>query len=246
MNETLRSLNAHRSIRAYKDEPVSDEMLDAIIAAVQRAPTSINGQGLSVVVVREAARRAVIAELAGGQPWIAQAPVFLCFVVDYHKTQLACHRKGVEQLTHRTLEGMLVGATDVGIALGTAIAAAESLGLGIVPIGGIRKSPQEMVEVLGLPPLTFPLVGLVLGHPAETPAQKPRLPMASFRHNERYRAENIPALIEDYDHTMKAWLKGVGLEREGDWSQKVASVYQHVYFPEVLAVAKAQGLTLES
>lgn len=246
MNETLRTLNAHRSLRAYTDEPVSEEMLDAIITAVQHAPTSINGQGLSVVVVREQARRTLIAELAGGQPWIAQAPVFLCFVLDYHKTQIACHRKGVEQMAHRTLEGMLVGATDVGIALGWAIAAAESLGLGVVPIGGIRMNPKEMVELLGLPPLTFPLVGLVIGHPAGEAQQKPRLPMATFRHDERYHAERLPALIEDYDQTMKTWLKEVGLEREGDWSQKVASLYQHVYFPKVLATARAQGLTVES
>jgi FMN reductase [NAD(P)H] len=246
MNETLRNLNAHRSIRAYKDEPVSEEMLDALLTAVQRAPTSINGQGVSVVVVRDGAKRARIAELAGGQPYIAQAPVFLCFVMDYYKTQLACHRKGVEQVSHRTLEAMLAGATDVGIALGTAIAAAESLGLGVVPIGGIRKSPKEMVELLGLPPLTFPLVGLVVGHAADESQLKPRLPMASFRHDERYHLEEMPGLIESYDQTMKTWLTEVGLEREGDWSQKVASVYQHTYFPEVLAVAKAQGLTVES
>lgn len=246
MNETLASLNAHRSIRAFKADPVPEEMLDAIISATQRAPSSINGQALSVVVVRDAARRAIIAELAGGQPWIAQAPVFLCFVVDFHKTQLACHRKGVEQAVHRSLEGLLAGATDVGIALGTAIAAAESLGLGVVPIGGIRNRPKEMIELLGLPPLTFPLVGLVAGHPASPSEQKPRLPQASFRHDERYHAERLPALVEEYDQTMAAWLKTVGLEREGDWSQKVASLYQHTYFPNVLPVAKAQGFTLES
>ena len=246
MNETLASLNAHRSIRAYTNEPVSEEMLDAIISASQHAPSSINGQGLSVVVVRDAARRKVISDLAGGQPWIAQAPVFLCFIMDFHKTQLACHRKGVEQAVHRSLEGLLAGATDVGIALGSAIAAAESLGLGIVPIGGIRNSPKEMVEVLGLPPLTFPMVGLVLGHPADRAAQKPRLPLATFRHDERYHAEQLPGLIEQYDEEMSRWLQDVGLEREGDWSQKVASLYQHTYFPKVLAVAKAQGFTLES
>ena len=241
MNETLRSLNAHRSIRAYTNEAVADEQLDAIIEAVQHAPTSINGQALSVVVVRDPARRARIAELAGGQPWIAQAPVFLCFVIDYLKTRFACNKKGVEQATHRTLEGLLAGSVDVGIALGTAIAAAESLNLGIVPIGGIRKSPRQMIELLGLPPLTFPLVGLVIGHPADRSNQKPRLPLGSFRHDEHYKTEGLPPLLDEYDETMKAWLKEVGLEREGDWSQKVASVFQHSYFPEVLPTVIAQG-----
>lgn len=245
MNETLKSLNAHRSIRSYSTAPVADEQLDAIISAVQHAPTSINGQALSVVVVRDPARRARIAELAGGQPWIAQAPVFLCFVLDYLKTRFACNKKGVEQATHRTLEGMLAGSVDVGIALGTAIAAAESLGLGIVPIGGIRKNPQQMIDLLGLPPLTFPMVGLVLGHPADPSRQKPRQPMAAFRHDEHYKTEGLPPLLDEYDETMKTWLKEVGLEREGDWSQKVASVFQHAYFPDVLPTVRAQGFATE-
>lgn len=35
MNETLKTLNEHRSIRNYLDKPVAPEQLDAIIQAVQ-------------------------------------------------------------------------------------------------------------------------------------------------------------------------------------------------------------------
>ena len=72
MNETLRIQQSHRSIRSYKPDPVSDAMLDQIIAAAHRAPTSMNAQEISLIVVRDAERRARIAELAGGQAWIAQ------------------------------------------------------------------------------------------------------------------------------------------------------------------------------
>lgn len=37
MNEVLKTLKDHRSIRAYTDEPVSPEQLDDIIQAVQAA-----------------------------------------------------------------------------------------------------------------------------------------------------------------------------------------------------------------
>lgn len=67
MNETIRTLHAHRSIRSYNDEPVSDAMLDAIVEAAHRAPTSMNAQEVSLVVVRDAEKRRRIAELAGGQ-----------------------------------------------------------------------------------------------------------------------------------------------------------------------------------
>jgi FMN reductase [NAD(P)H] len=89
MNSTLELMQQHRSIRSYQDKPVPAEVLDAVLDAAWKGPTSINGQQVSLVVVQDAARRQQIAALAGGQPWIAQAPVFVTLVVDFYKTRLA-------------------------------------------------------------------------------------------------------------------------------------------------------------
>jgi FMN reductase [NAD(P)H] len=112
MNETIRIQQSHRSIRSYKTAPVSDAMLDAIIASAHRAPTSMNMQEISLVVVRDAEKRARIAELAGGQAWIAQAPVFIAIVVDFHKTDLGVRRAGQTQIIHESMEGFGVAAVD--------------------------------------------------------------------------------------------------------------------------------------
>ena len=241
MNDTIRTLKAHRSIRRFRDAPVGDAQLAEIVACAQAAPTSINGQGLSVVVVRDPARRARIAALAGGQRWVAEAPVFLAFVVDFHKTSLAGAKAGRPQRVHEGLEGFLTGVLDVGIALGNAMAAAEALGLGCVPIGGIRAHPREMVEVLGLPRLTYPVVGLCVGHPADPSRQKPRMDVRAFRHDETYDAARLPALVDDYDAVMARYLKEIGREGEGSWSSFTARFYADVPFADVLAVAKEQG-----
>ena len=58
MNETVRLLQAHRSSRSYKSDAIPPEILDAIIESAHRAPTSINSQQISLVVVRNAASRA--------------------------------------------------------------------------------------------------------------------------------------------------------------------------------------------
>ena len=71
MNETISLLQAHRSSRSYKSNAIPGEILDAIIESAHRAPTSINSQQISLVVVRDAASRARIAEIAGSQSWIA-------------------------------------------------------------------------------------------------------------------------------------------------------------------------------
>jgi FMN reductase [NAD(P)H] len=195
--------------------------------------------------VRDPERRARIAQLAGGQPWVAKAPVFIAFVMDYYKTGLAGRKVGKPQRVHESLEGFLAGVLDVGIAMGNAIAAAESLGLGIVPIGGIRAHPREMIALLELPQWTFPVAGLVVGHPADRSRRKPRMDVRAFRHEEIYHRAGLEALIDDYDRTMAAYLNEIGRQKEVDWSTATAAFYAGVYFPDVMAAAREQGFELD-
>lgn len=242
MNETLRIQQSHRSIRSYKTEPISDTMLEQIIAAAHQAPTSMNGQDISLIVVRDTAQRARIAELAGGQAWITQAPVFITIVIDFHKTDLGVRKAGQAQIIHESMEGFGVAAVDAGIVLGTLITAAESLGLGIVPIGSIRRNPQAMIDLLGLPPLTFPLVGLCIGHIKDDMPLKPRMAVHTFRHDEHYDASGYAAAIDAYDIAIMDYWKQLGRSDGVSWSDNLGNAYQQVYFPQVRPVAAMQGL----
>lgn len=241
MNDTLSLMQSHRSSRSYSSEPVSDAVLDDIIKAAQCGPSSMNGQQTSLVVVRDATRRARIAELAGGQPWIAQAPVFIVVVMDFYKTSLGVERAGQKQIIHESVEGYTVGAIDAGITLGNLMTAARSCGLGIVPIGGIRRNPQAMIDLLELPPLTFPVVGLCVGHVAETAPQKPRMAMASYRHDEYYRRDGLSDLIGGYDAGIAEHWQKIGRADGVTWSANLANFFPKVYFPEVKPVAAKQG-----
>ena len=101
INQTIQLLEAHHSDRSFLADPVSDTILSQIIEAAHRGPTSINAQHISLVVVRDPAHRARIAEIANGQTWIAQAPVFITVVVDFYKTRLAAELAGKEQIIDR-------------------------------------------------------------------------------------------------------------------------------------------------
>ena len=242
MNETLRIQQSHRSIRSYKADPVSDAILEQIIAAAHQAPTSMNAQEISLIMVRDAEKRARIAELSGGQPWIAQAPVFITIVIDFHKTDLGVRKAGQTQIIHESMEGFGVAAVDAGIVLGTLITAAESLGLGVVPIGSIRRNPQGMIDLLGLPPLTFPLVGLCIGHIKDDMPLKPRMDIHAFRHNERYDASGYAAAIDACDTAIMDYWKRLGRSDGVPWSSNLGNSYKQVYFPQVKPVAAMQGL----
>ena len=242
MNETLRTQQSHRSIRSFKADPVSDAMLEQIIAAAHRAPTSMNAQEISLIVIRDAEKRARIAELGGGQAWIKQAPVFITIVIDFHKTDLGVRKAGQTQIIHESMEGFGVAAVDVGIVLGTLITAAESLGLGIVPIGSIRRNPQDMIALLGLPPLTFPLVGLCIGHIKDDMPPKPRMDIRTFRHDERYDASGYAAAIDAYDAVIMDYWQKLGRSDGLSWSDSLGNAYKQIYFPQVKPAAAMQGL----
>lgn len=243
MNDTLQTMNNHRSIRKYDDKPIPEEMLNGILKAIHQLPTSINGQQVSVIVVKDEEKRKAISVIAGNQPWIAEAPVFLLFVADYYKTNIGAQLSGKTQVIQESVEGSLVATLDAGIAMGGAIVAAESLGLGIVPIGGIRKSPEEMIRLLELPEYTYPLAGLVLGYPLDLSDKKPRLPIDTFVHDEVYHVENIQKDIEAYDSEMTAYYKDRGDDKQTNWSKQVSDVYQYVYFPKVYPTMKSQGFS---
>jgi len=243
MNNTIDTIKNHRSIRQYLDKDVSDELIDEIVKSAQAMPNSINGQQASVIVVRDKKKKERLAELVGNQEYVAKAPVFLVFVMDFYRTYLAGEKTGLKQVIHEDIEGILAGATDVGIALGASVVAAESLGLGIVPIGGIRQNPEEVIELLGLPKYTFPMVGLVVGYPAEESHKKPRIPVDSFKHNESYDIKAVEASINVYDEQMDKYLKKIGRsEQETNWSTLTSRIYQSVYYPKVKGAIDKQGL----
>ncbi|MBF0138135.1 MAG: NADPH-dependent oxidoreductase [Magnetococcus sp. DMHC-1] len=241
MNTTLHTLNNHRSIRAYTDQPVSEEMLTALITAVQHAPSSINGQQVSLVVTRDPEKRQRISAIAGGQPWIARAPVFITLVIDFHKTGLGVAKAGATQIIQESLESTMVGAVDAGIILGNLMTAAESLGLGIVPIGAIRANPRAMIDLLHLPRHTFPVVGMCLGHPANPSHPKPRLPLNTFRHDEHYQETGLAEAIDLYDQTLQDHWKQVTRSAGEPWSTSISQFYSRIYFPNVHPVAREQG-----
>ena len=243
MNKTIETINNHRSIRDFKSDKIDESIINEIIVAAQSMPSSINGQQTSVIVIQDIKTKATIAEYAGGQPWIDKAPLFLLFVTDFYKTNLAAKKNSLTQKIHESIEGTVVGTFDSGLSMGAAIIAAESLGLGIVPIGGIRNNPQGMIDLLNLPDMTFPVAGLAVGYPNTTSRKKPRLPINTFRHDEKYHIENLEKEIDSYDLQMVDYLKEINRSQEVNWSTSVSNTYKQVYFPKVHPVMSKQGFT---
>jgi len=111
------------------------------------------------------------------------------------------------------------------IAMATLMAAARAFGLGVVPIGGIRRDPQAIIDLLRLPPNTFPVDGVVLGYIEGESLQKPRMAIESFCHEETYHPEVLTPAIDAYDRTILEYWQTIGCIDELSWSANVAEQY---------------------
>ncbi|HEY1821740.1 MAG TPA: NADPH-dependent oxidoreductase [Trebonia sp.] len=212
---------AHRSVRQFGPRPVTDEELAALVAAAQSAPTSSNLQSWSVVAVRDPARKARLAALAGDQAFIEQAPLFLVWIADLGRAHRLAERAGVPLDAVAYQETTLISFIDTALAAQNVVLAAASLGFGSVFVGAVRNQPDEVAAELGLPPHTFAAFGLALGapDPAEDAGVKPRLPQAAVLHRERYDAATADAHIPAYDGTLSAYNGRYG--RSGAWVDRV-------------------------
>ena len=252
-NPTLDLIHRHGSVRHYKPDPVPRETIETVVAAGQRAATSSNLQMYSVVAVLDAQKRARLQELCGGQRHIGEAPVFLAWIADLSRLERICEKRGYTQQVSQ-VENFLLAAVDAAIAAQNATLAAESLGLGCCYIGSIRNNPREVIRLLDLPRLAFPLVGMTLGWPARPPRIRPRLPLEAVLHWEAYDPQGEEAYLEQYDAEMIA--TGIYKWRqvneddplptsEYGWTEHSARRVSQVQRPRLKEVLQEQGFALK-
>ncbi len=242
------TLNRHVSIRHYTDQPIPDEMLHSIIEAARRgAPTSSNLQTYSLVVVRDPDTKQKLAELAGGQKHVAACPVFIAAVADLSRVAHAAAMHGVP--LGENLEMTLYATVDAALVGMTLCTAAESFGLGTVMIGGMRNKPQEVAQLLGLPPRAYVVYGICLGYPLpeRVPSQKARLPHEVVVHYERYEAGDLSAHIAAYDAELAAHYRAEGRNTpDAAWSSVVANNFSKPPRPHLRAALERMGMRFGS
>lgn len=231
----IEHLLAHSSDRAFLSAPVTDDQLTAIIAAAQSAASSSNLQAWSVIAVRDPATRARLAELAGNQAHVRDAPLQLVWLADLARLEHIAHQGERPSAALDYLEMFIVGVIDAALAAQNAVAAAESLGLGTVYIGGMRNRPEDVAAVLDLPPKVVAVFGMCVGtpDPARPSAVKPRPPQSVVLHHERYTPlERQDVGIEAYNRAMAQFYTRQKMNVHGTWAVHSA---KRIAGPETLS-----------
>lgn len=142
------------------------------------------------------------------------------------------------------------GWTDASLAAQNVVLAAESLGLGANYLGCILNDTAKIIELLRLPELTFPVVGVGLGYPNQTPQLKPRMDMSLRVFENSYSIiDDYLTAISEYDQEMQTYydLRNAN-KRVDSFSDQVVSKLVNVIpgRQDILNVIKSQGFDLKT
>lgn len=245
MNSTIDLLLSHRSIRKFTDETVDQLTVDQVVSCGQAAATSSNVQAVTVVQVHDVAKRESLAAFAGGQPYVTSAGAFLVYCADMNRPKFACEKQGGDFSPGMT-EHFIIATVDVALAAQNAVVAAESLGLGICYIGGLRNKPAEVSELLELPAHVYPVFGLCLGHPAQDPEVKPRMPLKAVLMHDKYDSNVFDSNVDQYDETVREYYKTrTGGKKDSSWSQEMKALVGKESRPHMSGFLKERGFLLK-
>lgn len=209
----------HRSLRRYTDQAIDAPLWELLKAAAQSAATSSNLQSWSAVEIAQGPKRDEIAQLCGGQKQVSTAARFLVFLADLNRLDEFAKQHQIEATGMPLVEMFIVALIDSALAAERMVCAAESQGIGICYIGGIRNHPEKVSELLQLPKLTMPVFGLTFGYPAPSKAAiKPKLRQEHVFFDEVY---GNPDSTE-FDARITEFFVSQGMDASEPWSLKSA------------------------
>lgn len=247
MNDTIQTQLQHRTIREFTDQPVSDSTMRTLFEVAMCTPTSRGMQNASIIWVKDTEKQRQLAEI-NTQEYVGRAPVYLLFIADLARTAAVLEESSLSTAGAATMDVYTEAFTDACLMVQNVVVAAESLGLGTTILGGVLNDPNAVIKLLELPPLTFPVLGLILGHPNQEPQLKPRIPQELRVMVDRYeQPESWSAALADYDADMHTYydLRNAN-RREDTFTDQIRTKYGSIREAraKIISDIVGQGFTL--
>ncbi len=158
----METVKGRRSIRKYSPEEVPMEVVEELLEAARWAPSAGNRQPWHFYVVTEEPQRRALVEVAGGQGFIAEAPVVIIICADAERSAEKYGDRG------RSLYCL----QDTAAAVQNILLAAEARDLGTCWIGAFDE--KACSSVLDLPANHRPVAMTPVGRKGMDPDPRAR------------------------------------------------------------------------
>ncbi len=158
-------IKRRRSVRGYASEEIPEEVIEELLEAARWAPSAGNRQPWHFYVVRDDGMRRGLVDVAGGQSFIAEAPVVIVICADAERSAEHYGDRGRE----------LYCLQDTAAAMQNILLVAEAHDLGTCWIGAFDE--EACSQLLDLPrhhrPVAMTPVGAKRMHPDARKRRKP-------------------------------------------------------------------------
>jgi nitroreductase len=202
------AITQRRSIKSFKPDPISPELLKQLVELTVAAPSSYNIQDWRIVIVQDEVQKASLSAAAWNQKQIVEAPVTFVFAADatageqdltpiyeqgiqtgawtestvnYFKTAIPQHQAGLgDKRREYAIKDAIIAASHL-------VLAAESLGLSTCFMNGwIEEKVKEVIGAADNPDIAIAsgaalcaiAVLVPVGYAAESRRDPGRLPFA--------------------------------------------------------------------
>ena len=210
----MKTFAERRSIRKYSQRPVPGELIESLAAGASRAATMGNMQLYSLVVTTDLDTKSRLADAHHRQPMVVEAPAVLTFCADFNRFARWCECRDAVPGYGNFVS--FFNATTV-------------------------DNPGDIIGILGLPRLVFPVLTVALGYPDEHPEQTDRLPVEGIIHHDRYKDYSAGDI--DRIYAAKEALPESRYFVELNGTDNLAQVFTRFRFTEVDNLAMSEKMT---
>ncbi|HOA21872.1 MAG TPA: nitroreductase family protein [Anaerolineaceae bacterium] len=192
-------MQSRQSVRNFKEEPVPEEILYEVLAAGINSATGGNLQPYSIIVEKNRLKNQQLAQLCGGQSFIAQAPVNLIFLLDWHKLAVYSRKNNAPFTCNKSYRHFMIAMDDVVCAAQSVETAAWLYGIGGCYVGTILECIPAIAELYKLPMLAAPVLLLSLGYPKTLAVPRKKLDQDMVVFRGAYPTLSAEKISEAYD-----------------------------------------------
>lgn len=192
----------HRTIREFTHEEVDEQTIDLLGDLCNRTASSTGIQQAGWIRITDPELKGQIAEVCK-QEYVARAPELWIFIVDCYRNKRLVEAHGGDASAAGDMNHFTQGFTDAVLMAQSLTTGVEQLGMGAVFLGSILNNPRVICDLLALPELTFPVLGVGFGYPNQEPLVKPRMPKELRSYENSYKpSANYAEDFADYDEQM--------------------------------------------
>lgn len=155
----LREIQARRSIRKYRDEPIPSEKIESLLRAAMQAPSARNSQPWEFIVTTDIN---ILEKIPEFHPYASMVPGAGAAVLVCGNTKLQKETAYILQDCSAAIQNLLLEAVHQELG---------AVWLGIYPRG---KRMNGVKELFGIPDYIIPVALISIGIPAEVPEPEDR------------------------------------------------------------------------